>query len=75
MEITPLINFIKLPSFLVRVFALFDPTVRVVLSDLGRVRNVSSERIRKVLRWQPHSLEEMTVSMGETMIQQGIVSR
>jgi nucleoside-diphosphate-sugar epimerase len=65
----------KLPSFLVRIFALFDPTVRVVLSDLGRIRNVSSERIRQVLHWQPHSLEEMTVAMGETMIQQGIVSR
>jgi nucleoside-diphosphate-sugar epimerase len=65
----------KLPSFLVRVFALFDPTVRVVVSDLGRVRNVSSARIREVLDWQPHSLEEMSVSMGETMIEQGIVSR
>lgn len=65
----------KLPSFLVRVFAIFDPTVKTVLSDLGRVRNVSSKRIREVLHWQPHSLEEMTVSMGETMIEQGIVSR
>lgn len=65
----------KLPAFLVRIVALFDPTVKVVVSDLGRVRNVSSERIRKVLDWKPHSLEEMSVSMGETMIEQGIVSR
>ena len=65
----------KLPAFLVRIVALFDPTVKVVVSDLGRVRNVSSERIRKVLDWKPHSLEEMSVTMGETMIEQGIVSR
>jgi dihydroflavonol-4-reductase len=65
----------KLPSWLVRVIALFDPTVKTVVSDLGRMRNVSNQRIRDVLRWQPHSLEEMTVSMGETMIEQGIVSR
>ena len=65
----------KLPSFLVRIIALFDPTVKTVVSDLGRTRNVSSQRIRDVLRWQPHSLEEMTVSMGETMIERGIVSR
>jgi dihydroflavonol-4-reductase len=65
----------KLPGFLVRVFAIFDPTVKTVLSDLGRMRNVSNQRIREVLQWQPHSLEEMTVSMGETMIEQGIVSR
>ena len=65
----------KLPAFLVRIVALFDPTVKVVVSDLGRVRNVSSERIRKVLDWKPHSLEEMSASMGEMMIEQGIVSR
>ncbi|MEM9727267.1 MAG: aldehyde reductase [Myxococcota bacterium] len=65
----------KLPNFMVRIVALFDPTVRSVISDLGRVRNVSSNRIRTVLNWQPHSLEEMAISMGETMIQQGIVSR
>ena len=65
----------KLPSFLVRVIALFDPTVKTVVSDLGRERKVSSQRIRDVLRWQPHSLEEMTVSMGETMIEQGIATK
>lgn len=65
----------KLPNFMVRIVAMFDPTVKTVVSDLGRVRNVSNDRIRRVLNWQPHSLEEMAVAMGETMIQQGIVSR
>jgi dihydroflavonol-4-reductase len=65
----------KLPNFIVRIVAMFDPTVKTVVSDLGRVRNVSNDRIRRVLNWQPHSLEEMVVSMGETMIQQGIVAR
>jgi dihydroflavonol-4-reductase len=65
----------KLPNFIVRIVAMFDPTVKTVVSDLGRVRNVSNDRIRRVLNWQPHALEEMVVSMGETMIQQGIVSR
>ena len=60
---------------MVRIVAMFDPTVKTVVSDLGRVRNVSNDRIRRVLNWQPRSLEEMVVSMGETMIQQGIVSR
>ena len=64
----------KLPNFMVRIVAMFDPTVKTVVSDLGRVRNVSNDRIRRVLNWQPRSLEEMVVSMGETMIQQGIVS-
>jgi dihydroflavonol-4-reductase len=65
----------KLPNFIVRIVAMFDPTVKTVVSDLGRVRNVSNDQIRRVLNWQPHSLEEMVVSMGETMIEHGIVSR
>jgi nucleoside-diphosphate-sugar epimerase len=65
----------KLPNFMVRIVAMFDPTVKTVVSDLGRVRQVSSERIRNELSWQPHTLEEMVVSMGETMIEQGIVSQ
>ena len=65
----------RLPNFLVRIVALFDPTAKLVVADLGRVRQVSNERLRRVLNWQPRSLEEMTVSMGETMIEQGIVSR
>ena len=65
----------KLPNFMVRIVAMFDPTVKTVVSDLGRMRHVSSDRLRRELSWQPHSLEEMVISMGETMIQQGIVSR
>ena len=65
----------KLPNFIVRIVAMFDPAVKIVVSDLGQVRNVSNDRIRRVLNWQPRSLEEMAVSMGETMIQHGIVSR
>lgn len=64
----------KLPSFMVRIVAMFDPTVKTVVSDLGRVRHMSNDRICRVLDWQPRSLEEMTVSMGETMIEQGIVA-
>ena len=64
----------KLPNFVVRMVSMFDPTVKTVVSDLGRVRQISSVRIRRVLGWQPRSLEEMAVSMGETMIEQGIVA-
>ena len=62
-----------LPGVVVRVVALFDPTVRSVVGDLGQVRSVSNAQIRDVLHWQPHSLEEMVVTMGETMVEQGVV--
>jgi nucleoside-diphosphate-sugar epimerase len=64
----------KMPNFMVRIVAMFDPSVKTVVADLGRMRKVSNQQIRDVLNWQPHSLEEMVVSMGETMVAQGIVS-
>ena len=41
-------------------------------NDAG-VRDVSSERIRSVLGWPPHSVQERVISMGETMIAQALV--
>ncbi len=62
-----------LPSFLVRLRALFDKTLGLVVKDLGRHTQVSNDRIKSVLDWKPRSLEEMIVSMGESMIEHGIV--
>jgi nucleoside-diphosphate-sugar epimerase len=63
----------RLPSFLMRVVALFDKTARVALGDLDKRQDVSSARIRQTFGWKPRSLEEMVVSMGESMIEQGVV--
>ena len=63
----------RLPDWLVRVVAIFDKTTRLAVHDLGQRQDVSSERVRKVLGWQPRSLEEMVTSMGESMIEQGVV--
>jgi nucleoside-diphosphate-sugar epimerase len=62
----------RLPDWLVRLVAVFDKTTRLAVHDLGQRQDVSSERIRKVLGWQPRSLEEMVAAMGESMIEQGV---
>ena len=62
-----------LPNFLVRIAAIFDKTIRVIVPELGKKERISSERIRKELDWQPRSFEEMVVAMGDSMIEHGIV--
>ena len=64
---------LRLPRWLVRLAAVFDPTTRLALVDLGQKQHVDSTRAREVLAWQPRSLEDMVVSMGESMIQHGVV--
>src|SRR5579863_10360757 len=63
----------RLPSFVIRVMAVFDKTVRLALNDLDSSQNVDSTKIRTVLRWQPRGLEEMTTSMADSMIEYGVV--
>jgi dihydroflavonol-4-reductase len=63
----------EIPDFVVRLVAVFDKTVRLTVDSLGKVYSVSTEKIRKVLRWQPHALEDTVVAMAESMIRQGIV--
>ena len=62
----------EVPDFLVRLVAVFDKTVRLTVDSLGKDYSVSSARIRKVLAWQPHSLEDTLVDMAESMILNGV---
>jgi len=63
----------KMPNIMVRLAAVFDKTVRLVVNDLGRRFKISNDRIKEVLDWKPHSLEEMVVAMAESMIEHGVV--
>ena len=58
---------------MVRLAAVFDKTVRLVVNDLGRRVKISNVRIKEVLDWEPRSLEEMVVAMAESMIEHGVV--
>ncbi|MCP5053832.1 MAG: aldehyde reductase, partial [bacterium] len=63
----------RFPDFLVRIAALFNSTVRMAAGNLGKRTDFSNERIREVLDWKPRPLEEMVVSMGESLIENGVV--
>lgn len=63
----------KMPNIIVRLAAVFDKTVRLVVNDLGRQYKISNERIKEMLDWEPRSLEEMVVAMAESMIEHSVV--
>lgn len=58
-----------LPSWLVYVVAFFIKAVRPTLRSLDRETHVDTSRIRKILNWKPRNLEEMVVSMAESLIE------
>lgn len=62
-----------LPDWLVRICARFDKSMALVSRKLGRRVNVSSQRIRQELGWNPRQLSETIIDMGESLIAHGVV--
>ncbi len=63
----------RLPGWLLRVVALWDPAAALTVRELGLRQDVSSEKARAVLGWRSRSVERMAVDMGESMIRCGAV--
>lgn len=63
----------KLPSFVLKLVALFDKTTALAVPELGKRQDVSCEKARRVLGWNPRGVETMVIDMAESMIDLGIV--
>ncbi|HXC43463.1 MAG TPA: aldehyde reductase [Candidatus Dormibacteraeota bacterium] len=63
----------ELPNWLVRLAALRDPAVKQILPELGKVKNATSEKTRRMLGWAPRSNEESIVATAESLMQLGLL--
>ncbi len=61
------------PSWLLRLIGLFDPQVKVVLSELGKRRNASNEKARRVLGWRPRSPSEAILATAQSLQALGLL--
>ncbi|SRR6266404_1487196 len=64
-----------LPDWLVRVAALFNPLAKSIVSQLGRVKNASNEKAKRLLGWAPRSNEEAIMSAVESMSRFGLIKK
>jgi nucleoside-diphosphate-sugar epimerase len=63
----------QLPDFLVRLAAMRDPAVQQILPELGKYKNGSNEKARRLLDWAPRSREDAIVATAESMIALGLL--
>src|SRR5271156_3896149 len=63
----------QLPNWLVRVAAPRDPSVKQILPELGKKKNGSNEKSRRVLGWAPRSSEEAIVASAESLLRLGLL--
>jgi nucleoside-diphosphate-sugar epimerase len=65
---------LQLPDWMVRLAAKRDPSVQQLLPLLGKIRNATSDKARRVLGWSPRSNEEALVGAAESLIRFGLVN-
>jgi dihydroflavonol-4-reductase len=63
----------SLPSWLLRVIALFDPQVRGVLPELGKRKNASNEKARRLLNWSPRNPKEAILATARSLLELGLL--
>ncbi len=64
----------RLPNWLMRVVGLFDPQVKVVLPELGKHKNASNEKARRVLGWAPKSPKEAILATAQSLLELGLLN-
>jgi nucleoside-diphosphate-sugar epimerase len=62
-----------LPDFLVHIIALFDPSVRGYLFNLGKEKRVSSEKARKMLGWTTRPALESILDTARSLQAKSLV--
>jgi nucleoside-diphosphate-sugar epimerase len=63
----------ELPNWLVRLVALRDPALKAVLPGLGKIKNATNEKARRVLGWAPRSKEESIMATAESLVRLGLL--
>jgi nucleoside-diphosphate-sugar epimerase len=63
----------QLPNWLVRLAALRDPLVKQILPELGKQKNGSNEKARRMLGWAPRSSEDAIVATAESLLRLGLL--
>jgi nucleoside-diphosphate-sugar epimerase len=63
----------QLPNWMVRLAALRDPAIKLILPELGKRKNGTNEKARRVLGWMPRSNEEALVATAESLVRLGLL--
>jgi dihydroflavonol-4-reductase len=63
----------ELPNWLLKVASYSDPAVKQIIPELGKTRNATSEKARRLLGWAPRSREDAIVATAESLMRLGLL--
>jgi len=64
---------LQLPNWLVRLASLRDPAVKQIVPELGKRKDASNEKARRLLGWSPRSSEDAIVATAESLLRFGLL--
>ncbi len=65
----------ELPGWLIRIGALFDPSLPQIIPELGRKKNATADKAKRLLGWSPRLRGDALVATAESLIKLGLVKR
>ena len=63
----------RLPDWVVRLVAVFDPAVRVIAGELGKTKNGTSAKAIRLLGWSPRPVADSLVATAESLRDLGLL--
>jgi nucleoside-diphosphate-sugar epimerase len=63
----------ELPNWLVRLAAMRDPAVKQILPELGKHKNGTNEKAKRMLGWAPRPNADAVVATAESLIRLGLL--
>ena len=58
----------EMPNWMVRLVAIKDPAAKQLLPELGKKKNATNEKAKRLLSWAPRSNEEAIIATAESLI-------
>jgi dihydroflavonol-4-reductase len=58
----------EIPNWMVKLSSLFDPAVRQITPELGKHKNATGEKAKRLLGWNPISREDALVATAESLV-------
>ena len=58
-----------------RLIAVFDKSVGQIVPELGKFKNATNEKARRVLGWAPRSGEDAIVATAESLVRLGLIRK
>jgi nucleoside-diphosphate-sugar epimerase len=63
----------EIPDWVVRLAALTDPMVRQILPELGKKKNATNAKAKRLLGWAPRSNEDSIIATAESLVRLGLL--